>query len=198
MANVDAAYGAKPFAYLSGAPWNGQVRRYVVLAANTTAVGIGDFVVLDSEDSDTYPQYAAVLAATASSEAIVGVAVGFEANPANLNIEGRYRSASATTKDRIVMVVDDPDVLFTMNADGAVSADLIGSLGNPTYTTPNTTTGVSTMELDASEFGTDVNDQLRLMGFVDSPDNDTTLIGAECIVKINHHAYAPGRVSAAV
>ena len=46
MANSNAPFGLAPVEYLSGAPWNGQVRRYCIPSTDGTAYAIGDPVVL--------------------------------------------------------------------------------------------------------------------------------------------------------
>lgn len=184
--NKDAPRGLQPVSYLSGAPWNGQVRKYVVLAADTTAVGIGDAVKISGTSSaDGF--YAAVQSVTATTDVIVGVAVGFEPNPANLNIDGLYRSTATTTKDRGVFVVDDPDVIFEIQADGDMADSSIGLNCPLVIDTPNTTTGRSKMELDASEVAADVNDQLKIVGLVNAPDNDPTTSNQKVLVIINNH-----------
>jgi hypothetical protein len=188
MANKDAPSGSKPRAYLNGAKWNGQMRKYVVLAADTTAVGKGDLVKLTGTSSSD-GKYASVRTITATSDVIVGVVVGFEANPDNLNITGTFRSTTATTKDRAVFVVDDPNVIFEIQADGDMADNSIGLNAFPTLTTASTTTGVSTQELTASTVATDVNGQLRIVGLVNEPDNESDTTWQKVLVMINTHQY---------
>ena len=52
MANVNAPYGIRPYAYRSGAPYNGAVRTYYVPVGNGTALYFGDPVILIHNSCD--------------------------------------------------------------------------------------------------------------------------------------------------
>ena len=52
MANPNTPYGLRPYAYMSGAPYNGAVRTYYVPVGNATALFLGDPVVLITNSSD--------------------------------------------------------------------------------------------------------------------------------------------------
>lgn len=190
MANIDAPHGLKPARYLSGAPWNGALTKYSIPAAATLAVGKGDIVKLTG--AGTADGLREVAAITATTDVPVGVAVGFLPDPSNLNLAGTYRPASAQSADRVVLVCDDPNVLFESQEDGDGGAVAVASLGlnvAPTVTTPSTTTGVSTMEIDSSTVTTLNTALLRLHEFVQAPDNTPASANARFLVSFNAHQY---------
>jgi hypothetical protein len=190
MANVLA--GFRPEKHLTGAPFNGQVNRYMVSASETGAINVGDLVVLS--DSAALGMYPAVERSTiTTSGAIVGAVVGFDIDPANLN-SPNIRLASTL---RTVLVADSPDIIFAAPQDavgGVIAAASIGlnvaiAVGSAATTAP----GASTMTVDSSTVNTTNTLPLKIMGFTDSPDQDVTSTArpAEVLVMINTHQYAP-------
>ena len=192
MANVDKDNGFKPVSTISGAPISGQIRKYVVLAADTTAVGLGDAVKLTGTSSaDGF--YGAVRSITATSDVVLGVVVGFEANPDNLNLSGMYRSTAATAKDRGVFVAVGSDVIFEAQFDGDVADSSIGLNAFTTIATPNTTTGRSKFELASGSVATDVNGQWKIIGLRSGPNDDPTTSWQRGLVTINNSLLAPAK-----
>ena len=57
MANPNTPYGIRPYAYASGAPYNGAVQVYYVPVGNATALYLGDpvSVVTNSSDANGVP-----------------------------------------------------------------------------------------------------------------------------------------------
>ena len=49
----------------------------------------------------------------------------------------------------------------------------------------STVTGMSTTMISATDVGTSVADEIRIINFRDAPDNDLTLANAVAIVKFN-------------
>src|ERR1700758_5120741 len=104
MANVSRINGFRPVKHIDGSPWNGQVNRYFVAAADSTAIFNGDLVklaavtdaagqVLNSQPSVVGGTQGATKFVAGTDSAAVGVAVGFMINPLNLN-SPQYRPAS--------------------------------------------------------------------------------------------------------
>ena len=201
MASVLA--GFRPVKHLTGAPYNGQVNRYMISASDTAVTNVGDFVQLSDnaalEDTTSgfgvYPAVERIGSGTAVP--IVGVIVGFEPDYSNLNA-GAYRAAS--TK-RIALVADAPDLIYAAPHDGTggvVAAASVGlnvsiNLGTAASTAPY----ASGMSVDSSTVATTATIPLQIMGVTAAPDNDVTSTArpAEVLVRINTHAYKAAGVA---
>jgi len=195
MPNVDKPDGYRPVKYLNGSPWNGAVSRYVVPAANTTAIFIGDIVELDGQvGTDRGKEFRGILTLTQTNNGTpAGVVVGFEEDPLNLNITGLFRSTGAKSTDRIAYVVDDPNVLFEVQvSDTGLPAAAVGLNTGPIITAGSTTTGRSAFELSSTEVTTAAI-MFKLVEFIQREDNlitDVASTGARWLVKFNaFHQY---------
>jgi hypothetical protein len=194
MANVNSPFGLKPVRYLSGAPWNGKARRYQIAASYGYAIGIGDCVDLAGSSDVTGSAPTVARVTPGSGYPITGVVVALDYNPADLT--SLYFVAS-TAVARFVYVVDDPDVIFEVqaSADAVITKDSVGLNGVLVDGSPvvSATTGVSatTMYSGASTGAPAANAafQLLIMGAVDRPDNDISLINAKWEVLISLHRY---------
>lgn len=187
MANPDIVRGLVPVSDAYGKPYNGAFREYSVAAGNGVAIYVGDLVttagVGTGQTIDGRAMLDVVQAAT--GDVITGVVVGVKpVTEASLP----YRAAST---QRVLYVVDDPNVLFEIQEVSGGTALAIADLGlnaNFVVAAGSTTTGYSGMELDNStEAGTNTLD-LKIMGFVNRPDN---AVGenAKWLVRINRHRH---------
>lgn len=188
MANTARVNGFKPLRYLSGAPYTGGFRRYVVAAADTTALYVGDLVKM-SGVGDLTTGLAGVTRATAGA-AVVGAVVGFEVDPTALNIP---QNRSASTR-RIVYVADDPNLLFVAQEDGDTTPIAVASIGlNASLISTSggdTITGASGMQIDSSTASTTATLELKLMEALATQDNELVTAGqanTRWVVKINNH-----------
>ena len=177
MANADAAFGFKPI-NRQGGVYNGATQRcYVPTTASEGPLFIGDVVTLiGSASTDGYPS----VKEAAATEPAYGVISAFEANPDNLTLP--YRAAST---ERYCQVVPCVGNYFIAQFDGVSEAADVGL--NTTYVVGagSTATGLSTTELSATSVGTTVASEIKIIAFVDSPDNDLTLTNAKAIVMFN-------------
>jgi hypothetical protein len=149
MANTIRTNGFRPVKHLSGAPYNGQANKYVVLAADSTALFVGDIVTLDGTADETG---VASIKQAAGTSIPIGVVVGFE--PLATNLELPYRVAS--TK-RYVYVADSPDLVMEAQEDADTTELEITDIGMnviPIVGSGNTTTGQSGMEIDSTSKAT--------------------------------------------
>ena len=180
MANADAAFGFKPINHLGGV-YTGQTQRcYVPTTASEGPLFIGDVVTLiGSASTDGYPS----VKEAAATEAAYGVVASFDANPDNLTLP--YRAASTA---RYVNVVPVEGNLFVAQFDGVSEAADVGLNTIFVVGAGSTTTGISTTELSATDVGTSIADEIKIIAFVDAPDNDLTLTNARAIVKFNEPA----------
>jgi len=194
MANADRPRGLIPVRYASGAPYNGAFNTYLVQAADTTALYIGDIVDLDGDAGGAGEfvygnSVEGVPSVTRAAVAgpIQGVVVGF--SPDQDNLTKKYRAASEA---RLVYVADDPNLLFEVqevsggtaltSAAVGLNTDLVGTGGS-------TVTGWSSLELDNTTEATTNTLAVRIVSLAKQPDN---AFGehAKFMVKINDHRNA--------
>lgn len=198
MANVDRPNGLRPYRYMSGAPYNGAFTTYVVPAADGTALFVGDPVKLYTAGDDTTGLRCVIQAA--AGDALVGVVVGFEADPADLNTPV-YRRASTR---RVVFVADDPSLLFEAQEDGATDPLEIADLGqNVEFVvgSGSTVTGASGVEIDSDSHATTADHTLKLVELAKRADNEWVSGGqayTRWVVKINNHQLGSHTGSAGV
>lgn len=191
MASVLA--GFQPVKHQNGSPYNGQVNRYTVPAAETGAINVGDLVILSDSDSGT--KYPAIERATGTTAVVpIGVVVGFVPDYSNLNL-GNYRAGSTL---RTALVADATDLVFAAPQDGVGGVIATASIGlNVALVPGSASTSVpyaSTMTLDSSDVATTNTYPFRIVGILDAPDNDETSTSrpAAVLVTINTHRLGSG------
>ena len=207
MANEDRRFGLRPIRHRNGAPYNGAVNPFYVNASYATALFIGDPVIKVAGGSNaaqvkvpgagsfaigTLPEVE--LAPVTDATKISGVIVSFSADPTAL--ENKSRLAST---ERVAWCCDDPDVIFEIQADGAVPAASIGLNAQMIAThAGSTVTGLSGRELDTTSDvpAADASNQLLILRASNIEDNDTTLTHAKVEVLINQHTENQGTVGA--
>jgi hypothetical protein len=200
MANVNKVNGFRPVKSLTGAAWNDQATKYVVAAADTTALFVGDLVKLSGATGTG--DYLGIRGVTqaAASDALVGVVVGFDVIPDALNTP-QYRAAST---QRGVMVVDDPTALFVSQEDGATTPIAMADVGlnvNFVVAAGSTVTGASGMQIDSNTTTTTATMSLKLIEPLAVSDNELTTSGqsyTRWVVKINNHQLAASTGTAGV
>lgn len=200
MANTNAPFGLRPVRYLNGAPWNGQVSRYLLPSTDSTAMFIGDPVTLAGNagasgssvtgvDTGGMPTVSIGLAGSA----IVGAIVGFEVNPSGL--DAIHRAASVA---RVVLVADDPNIIFHMqeqNTGTAFTSAEVSLNANFVSGTGSTITGYSGYVIDNAGEATTATLNLRLMRLAQLPTNDYG-IAAIWEVLLMAHQYRAGATGA--
>jgi hypothetical protein len=145
MANTNAPFGLRPVRYLNGAPWNGQVSRYLIPATDGTAYYIGDPVTLagDAGASGSYVNgvYTGGMPTVSigiAGATCIGAIVGFEVNPSGLDADlppGERRARGPRG--------DDPMIVFHMqeiNSGTAWTSAEIGLNANFVAATGSTVT----------------------------------------------------------
>ena len=123
MANKDAAFGCRPVRMMGGAPYSGGQSRYRIASGATTPIYQGDLVTQLT---------AGVLGRHAASGTvpIVGVFNGVQyTDPTSgEQVYKNYYPGSIAASDIIANIVDDPNVVFEVQADAALPvADLFGN-----------------------------------------------------------------------
>lgn len=206
MANTDAPKGLRPIRHRNGAAYNGAVNAYYIPASYATALFVGDPVLKTGTANTTEVTEPGVgkhaigtlpeinKAAAGSTNRITGVIVAFAADPDNLTNKSRLAST-----ERIAYVCDDPDVIFEIQADGAIPATVIGLNANLVFTNAGSAfTGFSGVELNSATVVVGATLQTRILRAVNREDNDTTLTNPKVEVMINLHTESPGVGSAGI
>ena len=100
---------------------------------------------------------------------------------------------SVASDDITAFVVDDPDAVFLMDADATFArADLFQNY-SVTNAAGNTKTGISEVQLDVSESGTNASFVIQAIDISQDPNNsDTGSANANILVRINKHFYRDG------
>jgi len=186
MANTDNAFGLKPVQHRNGAPYNGAFRLYSTATGDGTAIYIGDPVILSGTSQTISGKIYSDVDQAATGDVITGVVVGVM--PVTQD-SLRYRAAST---QRLLMVADDPSLLFEIqevSGGTALTANDAGLNANFVVGTGSTVTGLSGVELNnATEAATNTLD-VHIVGPVQREDN---AIGEHCkwLVTINRHQFA--------
>jgi len=200
MANSDTPFGLRPVRHRNGAAYNGAVNYYYVPSTYATALFVGDPVVKTGTANTTIVTAPGAgefgigtlpevnKAAAGDTNLITGVVVAFAADPNGL--ERIYNPAST---ERVIAVCDDPDVIFEIQADGAIAATQVGLNAVLIYTNSgDTNTGRSGAELDTTSDApaADASNQLTIQRVVNREDNEAGSAFTKVEVKINQHTEA--------
>ena len=194
--------GLIPFRDAAGKPYNGAATRYFTSASDSTAIFIGDPVVISGTNPETAGKYRTVARATlAAGNAVCGVLDGVEPiSPETVttapDLSRKHRVASVA---QYVWVADDPGLEFLAGEDEGGAALVTGDIGNlgiMVTGTGSTAYGTSGLLLDSSSFtsGT-ATGQYILCGLVDRADFALGGDGQLFRVKINeiyHQLATPG------
>lgn len=185
MANVSRIFGFRPRANQRGAVSSVKLNRYYVQAADATLIGVGDLVKLDgSVDADGIP----AVTRAAANNVCVGPVVGVEYTTPD-NLSRQYRPALTAM---YVLVADDPDVVMEAQEDavgGALAAASVGLNVNFVVADASTVTGQSQMQVDTNTADTTNTLPLRIVGFVQSPENEVGVANAKVLVAFNTHQF---------
>jgi len=184
MANTDAPNGFTPAYHQSGGVI--RAKEYRIADDYATAIFNGDMVILTTDGT--------IIVGAASTPA-VGVFAGCSFTkdggevvfskhwPAAQSVLGSYATA---------YVYDDPNIVFRAQFSVASGIAILGGTCDLLATAGSTTTGRSAMELDSGDL-TDV--LIRVLDFVDSPNNDPASNNAEAYCMIAEHQLAVSATS---
>jgi hypothetical protein len=202
MANVSRINGFKPVKHLNGSPYNGQFTAYEVVAADATAMFVGDLVVADAGTGTEGLQTVTVGALTElTTGQPIGAVVGFKVS--NQTMQGNMSAGSlsvdtpqyrAALTKRIVYVADAPDLIFEVQDGGTVpcTQTLVGNNTGYTIGSGSTSTGTSAATTGATVPTTTLALPIRIVGFVQRPDNEQAAASQKLLVMINAHKYSAG------
>ena len=180
MANPTGGFGFAPVGR-NGGPYNGVVERaYVAATTVTTAIFNGDTVKMTgTASSDGYPE----VTLCAATDPPWGVVVGVEAIKTNLEANN-YRPASSAAYLKVVPVRNN-FFKVRLNGAGALGVGAVGATTIYVVAAGSAVTGYSGILASATDAGTSIADELRIVQIIDRPDNDPALANPEVIVQFN-------------
>ena len=197
MANIDAAFGLRPYNMLgAGANTNGNMTFTIQTAATAGTASViyqgtpviplanGMIDIVGNANGGTVP--------------LLGAFLGCN----YIDLSGKpkwspYWPGTASVMANSVATAEiaaHPDQLFVINCDAAAADSIIHANANfATATSGSTVSGLSSGELAVSTANTTNTLNLRIIGFEDTPANsDATVAGRLAIVLLNNHFYRYG------
>ena len=186
MANKDAAFGMRPVKMIGGAPYSGGQSRYRIAANYGTAIFQGDMVaqvtgggVEVHADGGTVP--------------IVGVFNGcrYTDPTTGEQVFSNYYPASTNADDIFAYVIDDPFVVYEVQADAAFPvADLLGNFDIVYTSAGSPKTGISGAELKVTDGGTATTLSIKAIDISEDPENsDVSAANTNVYVVIQNHIF---------
>ena len=203
MANANVKFGLKPIGKHGSSPATQGTSQYFI-ASDASAIFQGSPVRAELTGGTIQ-----IATATCDGVQLLGVFAGCEyvdATTGKLKFSNTWPgSGSADTNFDIKgFVYDDPAQRFIICSDGTntdrdtAKADIFKTAEIENGTSGNTTTGISTAQIDISTAeDTDTSNPLMILGIHEDVTNaDHTAAGVSYIVKINNHALNSSDVDA--
>jgi len=194
MASTAAPYGLKPVNLIGGQPYAGSTRQIKIASGYGTNIFNGSVVSIVTAGT------LEIVTTVGSNSSVfpagtVGVFVGCSYTDPNSKqkVFAQYWPASTVASDAVGYVVDDPDVVFQIQADASIAQAGLGAnaplAAVQSTSTGSTVTGNSTSALDATVATT--TQAFRIVDFVDSPNSQVGDAFTDVLVKFNiaQHSY---------
>lgn len=192
MPNVSRVAGLRPVRRMAGGAANFQLEPFSVLAADATALFVGD--VVKSAGTADANGVQAVTRVTGNTDQPLGVIVGMVPDYSNLNT-AMYRAASTA---RSLFVYADPDAVYEIQANAATALADVGLNVGLTFTAGSTTTGLSGMQADMATKNTTATLPLKIVGVVQRADQDMAdSANWKLLVTLNTNAFSGSTVGVA-
>jgi hypothetical protein len=199
MATTATPYGLKAVNHIGGTPYAGSTRLLPIASGYATNIYNGSVILIDGtagtvqivtdlgNNADVFPA------------GVIGVFVGCTYTDPNLGtVVFRNNWPTGTVADDAqAYIVDDPDVIFMAQADGAVTQADLGQNTNfaavQSTTTGDTTNGNSNSAV-SSTTATTATIAFRIVDFVDSPTSTVGDAFTDLLIKFNAgiHSYDRG------
>ena len=196
MATTATPYGFKPLNHVGGTPYAGAVRHIKIASGFGTNIFNGSIVSIVAAGTIEVVTTLGTSSGAVFPAGVIGVFVGCTyTDPTSKNKTfSNHWPTGTVASDAMAYVVDDPDVLFQVQADGAVAQADLGAnaplAAVQSTSTGDTTSGVSNTALDATTAQT-ATIAFRIVDFVESTDSTVGDAFTDLIVKFNAgiHSY---------
>jgi|TARA_R110000850_G_scaffold263016_2_gene391768 hypothetical protein len=184
MANLDASFGMKPVRMMGGSPYSGGQSRYRIAANYGTSIFQGDMVMQVTGGT-------VEIHADGGTVPIVGVFNGctYTDPTSGEQVFSNYYPASTNASDIIAFIVDDPNVVFEIQADDTFPvADLFGNFDIVYTNSGSTLSGISGAELDVTTGATTAGLPIKAIDISEDPENsDVASANTNVLVVIQNH-----------
>ena len=189
MANVAEKYGLRPVRKLDGSPFINAQNRYRIASGYATAIFQGDLVKPVTGGGIER-------AVANTSDLVVGVFNGvFYTDPTTQKPTFKnFYPGGIAASDIIANVIDDPNVVYSIDSDGAFAvADIFKNFAI-TNVTGNTLSGISEVQLDHSVSGLTVSGTVLQAVDIsqDTQNSEAGSANVDVLVRIVNHFYAQG------
>ena len=194
MASTAAPYGFKPVNLVGGQPYAGSTRLIKIASGyasnlyngqivSIVAAGTVELVTTNGDNSTPFPA------------GTIGVFVGcsYTDPSTKQKLFAQYWPSGTVASDAVAYVVDDPDVLLQVQADGTMAQATLGSNAHlaavQSSSTGSTVTGNSNTALDAT-VNTTSGFAFRVVDFVNAPGSAVGDAFTDVLVKFNPDAHS--------
>jgi len=200
MANINGAFGLRPYGVLGSATNSTGVTEYRIASTNSNKIYKGMAVIPTADGVIDDLQ-----AATGGTVSILGVFNGCEyvSSTTGEVVFSNYWPGSGADSNFPVkaFIYDNPNQLFTIatsnvttdfDTEAEVRATVFANAQLADGNSGDDTTGISSATLDIATAATDAAFPLRIVGILDDVENsDFSVAGVPMIVRINNHFNAP-------
>lgn len=193
MSSVAAPFGLRPIGRLDSGSLE-VFRQYPIASAYGTNIAMGDIVQLVDGGTATTIEKQSGTGDDTTEIDMVGIFMGCSYTDPNSGqkVFSQLWPASTVASDAMAFVVDDPNVLFTIQADGAPAntGDIYGKNCLLVQTAPNTSLKISRVALDISELDTDPQNPIRVIDYLGGDAGDEKGSSYPILVcKFNYHQH---------
>jgi len=168
MSATAAPFGLRPMGNLGG-NFNGSFRQYPILSSESTRICFGDIVKLtDAGSTTTIQKDTGTTSATP-----IGIFLGcrfIDVSTKQLTFSQQWSGAAHT--EGMAYVADDPNILFTIQADGTVNDDDIAANCALVQGTSSADLSISRVSLDISTAANTAALPIRIVDFLGGFDGD--------------------------
>lgn len=189
MSSVAAPFGLRPVGRMDTGSLE-TFRQFPIASGYATNIAMGDIVhLVDGGTATTIEKQSAV---GTSAIDLVGVFIGCKFTDPNTKqmTFSQLWPASTVASDAMAYVVDDPNVLFEIQADGAPAntGDIYGKNCTLVQTAPNTDLKISRVALDISELDVTATDPIKVIDYKGGDQGDEKGSSFPILVcKFNYH-----------
>jgi hypothetical protein len=195
MARTATPYGLRPINLIGGQSFAGSTRQLKIASGYAANIFFGDIVAIAVDGTIVKVTTVGTNAAPFPA-GTVGVFLGCTYTDPSLKykLNSQYWPTGTVASDAMAYVCDDPDTLFQIQADDAVTQTMLGSNFGVNQNSGSTISGDSAIALDVGTRATTNTIGLRLVDFVDGPFSTVGDAFTDCIVKFNFgiHTYYNG------
>lgn len=186
MSATAAPYGLRPVNLIGGQPYAGSTRSIKIASGYAANIFYGDPVYIHS-DGTLRKAVVTTSVTTPATSGVVGVFVGCAYTDPNLKIPvyKQYWPTGTVASDAYAYVVDDPDVVFQVQADGTVPQTALGNNIALNSASGDTQTGNSTTSAVYNSYDVTATLPLRIVGFVESTTSTVGDAYTDLLVKWN-------------